>query len=141
MAEYKRIEQYIGRYIADHYHNVVEVGVGQNFTAAALISQSGINVTCTDLMIQTPPAGVFFFTDDIFSPDTSLFADADLVYSIRPAEEMIPPMAALAGQLNCDLIVYHLGFEGYKDGGEIIDCGVILHRYHKKSDGRGSEKR
>lgn len=132
MGEYKRIEQCIGRYIADHYHNIVEVGVGQNFTAAEIISLSGINVRCTDLKPQEPPADVLFFTDDVFFPDIGLYADADLIYSIRPAEEMMPALIALARRIDCDLIVYHLGFEGYKDRGEILDCGVIIHRYHKK---------
>jgi hypothetical protein len=30
--------------------------------------------------------------------------------------------------------VYHLGFEIYKDGGERIDCGVLLHRYFRQSE-------
>ncbi|HVP94118.1 MAG TPA: UPF0146 family protein [Methanoregulaceae archaeon] len=135
MAGYKRIEQCIGRYIADHYHNVVEVGVGSNFTAAELISRSAVNIRCTDLKNQDPPPGVFFFTDDVVSPDIPLYAEADLIYSIRPAEEMMPPLLALARRLNCDLIVYHLGFEGYNDGGEILDCeGVVIHRYRRKGD-------
>ncbi len=135
MAGYKHIEQCIGRYIADHYHNVVEVGVGSNFCAAELISGSAINIRCTDIKDQNPPAGVFFFTDDVFSPDIALYKEADLVYSIRPAEEMMPPLIALARRLNCDLIVYHLGFEGYADRGEILDCGVVIHRYQRKGDG------
>ena len=44
---------------------------------------------------------------------------------------MIPPLIALAQQVNCDLLVYHLGFESYGKGGERIDCGVLLHRYHR----------
>jgi hypothetical protein len=53
------------------------------------------------------------------------------MYAIRPAVEMVPALIALARRLDCDLIVYHLGFERYGNGGEIIDCGVILHRYHR----------
>jgi hypothetical protein len=43
---------------------------------------------------------------------------------------MIPPLIELARRINADLIVYHLGFESYENGGEIIDCGVLLHQYH-----------
>jgi len=132
MAGYKHIEQCIGRYIADRYYSVVEVGIGPNFTAAELISQSGSTVRCTDLKNQVPPEGMDFFPDDIYSPDISLYAGADLVYSIRPAEEMVPSLLDLARRLNCDLIVYHLGFEGCGDSGEIVDCGVIIHRYRKE---------
>jgi uncharacterized protein len=132
MAGYKHIEQCIGRYIADRYHCVVEVGIGSNFTAAELISQSGLTVRCTDIRKQVPPEGMDFFSDDIYSPDICLYAGADLVYAIRPAEEMMPPLLDLARRLNCDLIVYHLGFEGYGDRGEIIDCGVVIHRYRKE---------
>ena len=140
MAGYKHIEHCIGRYISDRYHNVVEIGVGSNFTAAGLISGSAINTRCTDIKDQDPPPGIFFFTDDVFSPCIPLYAEADLVYSIRPAEEMMPPLIALSQRLNCDLIVYHLGFEGYADRGEIIDCGVVIHRYCRKGD-KGSEQR
>ena len=47
---------------------------------------------------------------------------------------MIPPLLMLARTINCDLIVYHLGFECYGNGGEKIDCGVLLHRYFKASE-------
>jgi uncharacterized UPF0146 family protein len=132
MCEYKRIERCIGRYIAKHYRDVVEVGVGPNFTAAELISLSGVKVRCTDIKQQEPPADLLFFPDDVFSPDIALYSGAELVYSIRPAEEMMPSLLGLARRLNCDLLVYHLGFEGCEDGGEKIDCGVILHRYYKR---------
>ncbi len=29
--------------------------------------------------------------------------------------------------------VYHLGFEVYGDGGEIIDAGIVLHRYYRRA--------
>jgi len=140
MAGYKHIEKSIGRYIADRYHNVVEIGVGRNFTAAMLISRSGIATRCIDLKEQEPPAGVFFFTDDIFSPDIPLYAGCDLIYAIRPAEEMMPPLTALARRLSCDLIVYHLGFEGYRDRGEVVDCGVPIHVYRHMTNEQGSKQ-
>ncbi|MEI6841439.1 MAG: UPF0146 family protein, partial [Methanomicrobiales archaeon] len=109
-----------------------------NFTAAEYIVSMGIRSRCTDIKPQVPPAGVCYIRDDIFSPNAREYHGADLLYSVRPAEEMVPPMKELARALNCDLLVYHLGFEYYGDGGERIDCGVILHRYHKR--GTSSEK-
>jgi hypothetical protein len=132
MDGYKRIENCIGRYIADHYRNPVEIGTGHNFTVAEYIAMKGLCCRCTDIKPQVPPTGISFTCDDIFSPDSGWYRGADLLYSVRPAEEMIPPMKALALTLNCDLLVYHLGFECYRDGGSLIDCGVILHCYHKK---------
>jgi hypothetical protein len=47
---------------------------------------------------------------------------------------MIPPLISLARAAGADLVVYHLGFETYGDGGEKIDCGVVLHRYVSRSE-------
>jgi hypothetical protein len=132
MGGYKRIENCIGRYIACHYRNPVEIGVGCNFTAAEYIMATGTGCRCTDIKRQVPPGGLEFIEDDIFSPDIRHYRGTDVLYSVRPAEEMVPPMQELARILNCDLLVYHLGFECYGDGGELIDCGVILHRYYKR---------
>jgi hypothetical protein len=47
---------------------------------------------------------------------------------------MMPALIGIARAAGCDLIVYHLGFEVYEKGGERIDCGVVLHRYHRGSE-------
>jgi len=133
MSGYKRIENCIGRYIAGHYKCPVEIGAGSNFTAAEYIASKAIPCRCMDIKPQIPPGGISFFCDDIFCPDTGQYTGADLLYSVRPAVEMVPPMKELARFLNCDLLVYHLGFECYGDGGEVIDCGVILHRYYRRN--------
>jgi hypothetical protein len=80
------------------------------------------------------PTGLTFRVDDVFSPESGLYAGAEVIYAIRPAVEMIPPLLALARAVNSDLLVYHLGFEMYANGGERIDCGVMLHRYFKASE-------
>ncbi len=131
MGSYKHIETHIGEYIAHHYGNAVEVGIGTNTTAAKIVHDAGIHIRCTDIRkVQVPP-WLAFRVDDVFSPDLSLYEGADVIYSIRPAIEMIPPLLTLARAVNTDLLVYHLGFEAYENGGERIDCGVLLHRYHK----------
>jgi hypothetical protein len=45
---------------------------------------------------------------------------------------MVPPLITLAERTGTDLLVYHLGNEVYGTGGELIECGVILHRYHHR---------
>ena len=131
MAGYKHIERLVGTYVASHYRHPVEIGVGNNPEAAALINAAGIPVLCTDIKTVSLPQGITFIRDDIFAPDAAVYAGTDVLYSIRPAGEMIPPMIDLARALDCDLLVCHLGFETFGDGGEIIDCGVVLHRYYR----------
>jgi uncharacterized UPF0146 family protein len=134
MGSYKHIETCIGEYIAKHYTNTVEVGIGKNTETACILLDSGVCVRCIDVRDVEVPERLCFAIDDIFSPDISLYKGADLIYAVRPAIEMIPPLLAIARTINCDLIVYHLGFESYGNGGEKIECGVLLHRYFKASE-------
>lgn len=134
MDEYKHIETCIGRYIAEHYTHAVEVGIGKNSVAAEILSGAGTLLRSTDVKKMPIPDDLAFITDDVFSPDISQYLGADVIYAIRPAIEMIPPLIALAERINCDLVVYHLGFESYGNGGEKIDCGVVLHRYYYRQN-------
>ena len=134
MGSYKHIEKCVGKYIPEHYTSAVEVGIGHNPGAALLIHEAGIAIRCTDIHVREVPQGIPFTVDDVFEPDLSMYTGAGVIYAIRPAEEMIPPMIALAKKIDCDLLVYHLGFESFGDGGEKIDCGVILHRYYRPSE-------
>ncbi|MGB9177263.1 MAG: UPF0146 family protein [Methanoregula sp.] len=134
MDEYKHIETCIGRYIADNYSHAVEVGIGKNTDAAEMLSRAGTLLRSTDVKKIPVPGDLAFIIDDVFSPDVSQYRGADVIYAIRPALEMIPPLIALAERVNCDCIVYHLGFEWYGNGGEKIDCGVILHRYTRRQN-------
>ncbi len=131
MGGYKHIERCVGTYIAAHYRDSVEVGVGENTDAAQIINNAGIRVRAIDVRAFVHPDWLCFSVDDIFEPDLSKYAGADVIYAIRPAEEMVPPLIALAQRVSCDLLIYHLGFESYDDGGELIDCGVLLHCYHR----------
>jgi hypothetical protein len=132
MDGYKHIEHCVGAYIAKHYFHPVEIGVGKNPDAAQRVHDAGVSVRATDIHPCLLPDWLSFTRDDIFSPDLSCYAGADVLYAVRPAEEMIPPLIALAKMLDCDLVVYHLGFETYGNGGEIIDCGVPLHYYYRR---------
>ncbi|MDD1652354.1 MAG: hypothetical protein LUO86_04900 [Methanomicrobiales archaeon] len=129
MSPYKRIERQIGEYIAARYHRVVEVGIGNAPEAARVIAAAGGVVTATDIR-PSAADGIPVIRDNVFSPDDRLYRGADLLYAIRPGVEMVPPLVALARRVNADLLVYHLGNEIYGDGGTLVDCGVVLHRYH-----------
>jgi len=133
MDSYKHIETTVGEYVAAHYSRPVEVGVGRNTGAAVLLQKAGIGIRCTDVKVVFVPEGIPFRVDDVFSPDLSWYEGADVIYAIRPGVEMVPPLIELAKTLNCDLLVYHLGFESYGHGAEKIECGVTLHRYVRAS--------
>ncbi|MGA9028793.1 MAG: UPF0146 family protein, partial [Methanoregula sp.] len=120
MDGYKHIEHCCGAFIASHYKNPVEVGVGDNPDAAQCVHEAGCRIRATDIRACRLPDWLPFARDDIFSPDLSCYTGADVMYALRPAEEMIPPLIALARTLDCDLVVYHLGFESYRDGGAIV---------------------
>jgi uncharacterized UPF0146 family protein len=134
MGAYKHIETSIGEYIAGHYRSAVEVGIGRNTTAAQVVHDAGVHIRCTDIRDTGVPPSLSFSPDDIFSPELSVYEGADVIYAIRPAIEMVPLLIALARAINSDLLVYHLGFELYENGGERIDCGVLLHRYVTASE-------
>jgi uncharacterized UPF0146 family protein len=130
MGNYKRIELFIARFIAKNYNNVVEIGIGNNPDVAVMLAAHGCRVRAIDIRPVPSVPDVPVSCDDIFSPRLSLYREADCIYAIRPGIEMIPPLIELARLVHCDLIVYHLGNEIYGDGGEILECGVILHRYY-----------
>jgi uncharacterized UPF0146 family protein len=134
MGPYKRIEHLIGEYIRRNYQSVVEIGVGENLAAARVILEGGIPIRCTDIRPMPPADGICIAEDDVFSPHEELYEGADLLYAIRPGVEMVPPMITLARRTGADLLVYHLGNEIYGNGGELVDCGVILHRYYSRGD-------
>ena len=125
------IERAVGTYIKSHYTSAVEIGFGGKTIAAEILQDAGIPVLCTD--IRAYDTAVPSVVDDCVEPDFSLYRFSDVIYAIRPGTEIVANMIKLAETLNVDLIVYHLGFEIYMDGGEIIETGGIqLHRYVRK---------
>ena len=132
MSGYKHIETCIGTYIAARYDSAIEVGIGETADAARIILSAGKRIRCTDIRHDLPVEGLSFSIDNVFDPDIRLYEGADVIYAIRPAIEMVPPLIALVRRVDADLLVYHLGFELWGDGGEVIDCGVPLHRYHRR---------
>ena len=127
-----RIETAVGNYIKSHYTSAVEVGFGGKTIAAKILLDAGIPVLCTD--VHTYETDVPAVVDDCVEPDLSLYEGTDVIYAIRPGVEIVPALIALAKKVGCDLIVYHLGFELYMNGGERIDAdGVMLHRYVKRA--------
>ncbi len=123
-----QIETTIGEYIRDTYSSAVEVGFGGKTIAAKIIQNAKIPILCTDVHQYT--SDVISVVDDCVYPDYSLYKGTAVIYAIRPGIEMIPALINLAQIINTDLIIYHLGFEIYLNGGERIETnGIILHQY------------
>ncbi|HJJ47770.1 MAG TPA: UPF0146 family protein [Methanocorpusculum sp.] len=122
------IERACGEYIRNHYASAVEIGFGGKTAAAEILIDAGIPVLCTD--VHSYDTTVPSVVDDCVEPDLSLYIGAEVIYAIRPGLEIIPAMITLAKRVHADLLIYHLGFELYQDGGEVIDLGpCMLHKY------------
>jgi uncharacterized UPF0146 family protein len=89
MGSYKHIETCIGEYIAKHYTDTVEVGIGKNTTAAQILHDAGVRVRCTDVKDVPVPACLSFFPDDILSPDDSAPGRVGKKGTVRPFS--LPP--------------------------------------------------
>lgn len=133
MHHHKRIEDCLAPFIAERYRCAVEVGIGRNFAVAEKLIASGVRLKCIDLKPICLSPAIEVIEDDIFAPNELHYNGAELIYSIRPGVEMIPPLIRIARKVDADLLVYHLGGEMYGNGGRIVDCGVILHQYHARS--------
>lgn len=129
MTGYKHIESAIARFIAGRYRPVAEIGTGCNTHAAELIYRAGIDIFCADIFIPPGTLTVPYVRCDVCTPDYSMFSGVESIFAIRPVEEMMGGLVRLAGTINADLYVYHLGFEGYNHHHRIIDCGVPLFQY------------
>jgi uncharacterized UPF0146 family protein len=134
VGAHKRIERTIGTWIASRYSTCAEIGVGNNFETARTIRDRGGSVFCTDIRNPDTKPDIPFFIDNLYSPDVVLYQPVEVIYSIRPAEEMVTSLIRLAKMADCDLIVYHLGFESFGNGGEILDSPVTLRRYHRRQN-------
>lgn len=141
MSSYKHIEEAIGTFIGMRYRRCVEVGYGGKTNAASIIQQMGGSILCLDLKAFPPAEGIRSAVDDITRPDLRLYRGSDCIYAIRPGIEMMPDLIELAQTIGSDLLIYHLGCELYQSGGERIDCGVILHRYHTKNQSQSEREK
>lgn len=129
MSGYKHIETSIARFIAGRYCSVLEIGTGRNTHAAELMQRAGVTVICSDLSIPPGHLTVAYEILDVYNPDPCRSFEVECILAIRPIEEMMSPLIQFATGLNIDLVVYHLGFEGYNHPHRITDCGVPLSQY------------
>lgn len=93
-------EYIIGNYT--HIHNIVEVGVGKfPRLARDLQEHLNLNIVMTDIK----PSHEGIIQDDICHPHLKIYNDAELIYSIRPPEELHPCLVKVAEWAGSDLII------------------------------------
>ncbi len=101
-------------YVRENYSRaskIVELGVGSRIGVAERIKKSlplaEVLVTDKDesCVRRHLTSQVRAVADDVMFPQTRLYQNASLVYSIHPPFEILAPMVRLAGSVGADLLV------------------------------------
>ncbi|ENN95861.1 hypothetical protein J422_05549 [Methanocaldococcus villosus KIN24-T80] len=97
------------RNIAKEYKfkNIVEVGVGYNYSVA--LSLREFNIFVVDInenaIKKARMMGLKGYVDDVFNPNIYIYKNVDLIYSIRPPIELQLAILELAKIVNCKVII------------------------------------
>lgn len=81
--------------LADH-DRLVEVGIGYETAVAAALAERGCTVVATDVHERETPDGVAFVRDDVTTPETGVYEDADAVYALNCPPELHRPLREIA---------------------------------------------
>src|SRR5947208_8862166 len=101
-------------YVRENYSRaskIVELGVGSRIDVAEKIKKqiplAEVLVTDKDeAWVRKHSTGqVRAVADDVMFPQTWIYENASLVYSIHPPFEIVAPMVVLAGSVEADLLV------------------------------------
>src|SRR6267378_7443870 len=101
-------------YVRENYSRaskIIEVGVGSRIDVAEKIKKAlplaEVLVTDKDeaWVRQHMTSQIRAVADDVRFPQTPIYQNASLVYSIHPPFEILAPMAELAGSIGADLLV------------------------------------
>ena len=101
-------------YVRENYSRaskIVELGVGSRIDVAERIKKSlplaEVLVTDKDesWVRRHLTSQVRAVADDLMFPQTRIYQNASLVYSIHPPFEILAPMVRLAGSVGADLLV------------------------------------
>lgn len=71
--------------------------------------------------------------DDIRQPDLKIYKDAELIYSIRPPEELHPYLEQLSEKLGADLIIKPLSTDSIHTRGKMNLINYKKAVFYKKS--------
>ena len=103
MNSFNRYEGLVN-YIAQRYHSAAEIGIGHFPDVAFALQQRGVQIFATDSKT-FQHEGLKVMIDDITKPDLSLYIGLDLIYSLRPPQELVSYMVQLAKMFSTDLII------------------------------------
>lgn len=110
----------LSRYIIGNYTHapkIVEVGVGNFFPVAHELEEHlKINIVMTDIK----PSHAGIIQDDICHPDLKIYKGAELIYSIRPPEELHPCLVEVAESTESDLIIKTLSTDSINSKRKLI---------------------
>lgn len=106
-------------YIIKHYAQsslIVEVGAGHfQQVACNLKKHLKVDIIMTDIK----PYHDQIILDDIRQPDLKIYKDAELIYSIRPPEELHPHLEKLSRVTGADLIIKPLSTDSINTKGKM----------------------
>ncbi|RAP49621.1 MAG: hypothetical protein BZ133_07345 [Methanosphaera sp. SHI613] len=93
-------------YIISNYGDaslIVEVGVGNILEPSSILKEKleDCTIKCTDIY----PSNDEIIKDDITNPNYEIYENADLIYSIRPPEELQKSISDVAASVECDCIL------------------------------------
>jgi len=83
---------------------VIEIAIGKFFSVADYLKNynpSIIDFTATDINPDNP--NIVF--DDVTNPDMNIYNGADIIYSIRPPQELQPYIASVVAKTGAILII------------------------------------
>lgn len=93
-------------YIINNYKNsgkIVEVGVGKILEPSNILKKE---LPDTDIkLVDIYPSDDTIIKDDITNPTSMIYENANLIYSIRPPEELQKDIVNLGLKYNADIII------------------------------------
>lgn len=98
--------QNLAEYIINNYGDsskIVEIGVGKILEPSEILRKK---LPDTEIItIDLYPANETVTKDDITNPNPILYQNADLIYSIRPPEELQPYIIKLSKQFDTNVLI------------------------------------
>lgn len=101
-----KIWQNFSEYIIKNYENsekIVEVGVGKILEPSQILKEQLPNTQIN--LVDIHPYNNNIIKEDIRDPTDAIYDNADLIYSIRPPEELQIDIMKLAKKYNSDVII------------------------------------
>ncbi len=114
LPDYKDFAEYIARGYGGA-GDIVEVGVGKEFSVVEELRERGIMVTPVDVR------GEECLEDDVTRPRIEAYRGAVLIYAVRPNPELYPFLKDIAERVGADLIIRPFTLDPRPEGGELVN--------------------